>query len=238
MKKTSLLLILALVVMTSAAYAGTTVTFWVTLSGSDRPIHQAVIGAAPGSTLTLSVWYSTDVPYTTSVTTLFGWDRAISKGTAAVPLDGKLTGTIATNINQDTTVWTGPRTNALMGGQYAVNPNEYRPYGLGTSFSAGAGSQLAPIAGYKLYDVTLTNVALTSGYKVKLWDAANRASLGGDCYLTGSQTLGGTPTTYTPGGGQTWEWELIPIIPEPTSMLALGSSLIGLFGLAIRGRRM
>ena len=237
MKKYSLVLIAVLLIAISgAANAVNSISWFATLNGSSTAITSAEIGGI-GSTLLLDIWYSSDATLS-SVTSMFTWDSATSKGVAATKLDNILSGALATGM--DTSVWTGGSLNKNdRGGAYAVSGT--RGYGNYVALSKAAGSgSVGPTAGTKLFTVELTNLALNEGdSKIASLVSVNTTvnTLGWNSY--GVLASGGTKIFSSPAN-----YDITisrpnsqpPSVPEPSSIIALGSGALGLLGFLRRRR--
>lgn len=198
--------------------------FWISKAGDSTPITEMMV--APGESFTLSVWIQHSPEKIKGVEVMFGYDRANSMGTAATPLDGEivLDGTLDTAIVPGLAEL-GPPLKSLAG----ARGTGARPYGVRYVLLSATGSADVT-AGAKLFDIKLKNQGLMPGdapYTLYLWDYGSGAS------YTMLATLE-TGATIRPGGSYTLN--LVPV-PEPGSLMALATGVVGLAGMALRRRR-
>lgn len=231
--KMKMMLVLALmVVVASASYAvnangdATIVNFWMTASGSTTPITFAK--TTPGVAVTLDIWYSADGLHA-GVGTFFAWDRsntAASTSTATLQ-DKNLTGA-GTWSSAD--FQTSPSATSVSAkGTVPV------PFGRYMAANAATGVFIGATAGTKLGSVTLTpSATFTSGtYDAFLFTPTTLSAPYYGCWV--SSLAGGTSGKVYPVW--TSNKSIVTIsVPEPSSILALASGMIGIAGFAIRRR--
>lgn len=199
--------------------------FWISRAGDSIPITQLMV--APGESFTLSVWIQHSPEKVQGIEVMFGYDRANTMGASATPVDHKivLDGTLDTAVVPGLSDL-GPPLKTLEG----ARGTGLRPYGVRyVLLSATAKADVS--AGAKVFDITLKNQGLLPGdspYTLYIWD-----NPGGGNSRTTLVTLE-TGTTIRPGGSYTLE--LVPV-PEPGGLVALGTGVVGLAGMALRRRR-
>lgn len=199
--------------------------FWFTRAGDTTPITELMV--APGESFTLSIWMQHSPEKVQGIEVMFGYDRANSMGESATPLDGKivLDGTLDDAVIQGLAAL-GPPLKTLEGARGTGT----RPYGV-RYILLSATARVDVSAGVKIFDVKLKNQGLLPGdapYTLYIWD-----NPGGGRGRTTLVTLE-TGSTIRPGGSVTLN--LVPV-PEPGSLMALATGVVGLAGMALRRRR-
>ncbi len=220
--------------------------FWFTKAGETTPITELVV--APNEVFTLSVWTQHDQPVT-AIGVMVGWDTADKRGPSASPQEKKveLNGTLSQAVRNyfryenlgdpdtDDDDW-GMRTNVRRLGGAGSD----RPYGLEVAWTVWANNaavfRLAAVDisdGIKLFDITLINKGVVPGsspYPLVIYSDPTTNAWTSLVVL--SQQAGGA--TVRPAGSTILT--LVPV-PEPGSLMALATGVVGLAGMALRRRR-
>lgn len=198
--------------------------FWISKAGDSTPITELMV--APGAVIDLSVWVQHERPVN-SILLMLGYDRTTSLGTSATPLDLKIAAVSAV-ANPPA----GFTSAVQRGGARAASG--VRPYGY-SILLANVQGQASIATPYKMADVTLRNDGLMPGdapYPIVIWDAGTGGSWT-------SMAMEPPSTTVRPlegGVGPAHTLNLVPV-PEPGSLMALATGVVGLAGLALRRRR-
>ena len=234
MKKVfTILAICAIVMMVALGSVQASVSMWFT-DAAGNSINELTV--APNATFTIQAWMST-TEVSKGFSLALGYDSSISMGTAASVRDNKLTlatGSIAADVvwGSDMASLYPTQTSFITAGLRALSgsaSNSVRPYGL--YFARGSAST-AVLGNTLIATINLKNL-MTSGsqYDMVIWNAntgstyTSALNLGTTTYPRTSDIL--TIKSETP---QT-------VVPEPSSIIALMSGLVGIGGLAIRRRK-
>lgn len=198
--------------------------FWITKAGDTTPITELMV--APGESFTLSIWMQHSPEKVQGIEVMFGYDRANTMGTSATPLDRKivLDGTLDDAVIP-VLATLGPPIKTLEGARGTGT----RPYGVRYVLMSVT-AKVDASAGVNVFDIKLKNQGLMPGdapYTLYIWDNGTGSS------RTTLATLE-TGATIRPGGSYTLN--LVPV-PEPGSLMALATGVVGLAGMALRRRR-
>ena len=172
--------------------------------------------AAPavGATATLSVYYTSTTPIS-AAEVFTSFDRSTAVGTAATKLDnlvGLSAPVRASGVALDGLVFAGGANTAATPGGTA------RPYGLDIQgVTANSGNLAATATPAKLFDVTLTNLALAAGSSATLSFYTASAGLFTSQFFDDAAD----PVAVT---GTSLVLTAAPV-PEPASILALASGV-------------
>ena len=221
------------------------VDFWFATDAIGTPISSLDVVA--GKDFDVSVWYNTSPVFLhTSLELMVGWSKspanspaAKPKGTAAVAGD-----TMITNRNGAvgftdvmTGGWAAPKANDVGGPKNA--DDSQGSYGSHLTMiwaTAGESTSVTAPEKMKIGTLNLTNSGIAVGdfYTMKIWRAAAPATGNWSSYIgvSGNQNQEQAPTILTVNSIA----DPTNVVPEPSSMIALGSGVLGLFGLIRRKR--
>ena len=230
-------LLIVIIALATAANAATT-NWWITKTSdvTNTPITSLEIGniGDADATFGISVWYSIDVPATQiqSVQLFLGYGTTtVQKTNATPPADIKFTATAPVTNASFTKI------SALSGGAWTASTGTARPYGIQVSMGKPIGATELPNSA-KMFDITFTNTGLAAGdsYAMKLYSFGSGTQFWQNyvVYKPVSTLMYayGTTTDFTVTAKQN-----APVVPEPSSIIALMSGLVGIGGLAIRRRK-
>lgn len=143
------------------------VSFWFAQQGDPSGTSIQSMNVELGSPFTVSLWYqTTDSWQHHAVEVLVGFDRAMSWGAGATPLDGEITYVGASNIAFPIVLASN------VGGAYSQSTGE-RPYGAHLALGAALGTTVTAATPTRIGDITLKNEAIPIGsYRdVVMWKA-------------------------------------------------------------------
>jgi len=221
----SVVLALGLIAGAAGAAVVNTVDFWFADAAG---VKIDTLDVAPGAEFGFSVYGKTsDAWEFTSMELLVGWANASTRGATAVltsPFE-------SVSFNVDLSGFDSMTLNTVGGGKNATDATQ----GSGGNFIQPKWLLKTTMTEpTKLVTLKLKNSGLAVGdtYSIKIWRAATPATMGWSSWLgvTGNQNqeAAHTELLVTSKGGDT------PVVPEPGSMVALGTGLMGLVGFVLR----
>ena len=200
--------------------------FWITKAGDTTPITELMV--APGEVFTISVWAQHAPDLVKGLEVVLGYSTATTMGVSASPAPAKV-------LPEPPPPSFASVTNELPdlgpSGKYwgGFRGSGTRPYGLRWVLLSALGSTDLS-AGKKLFDITFKNESLMPGdapYPIILHDNGSGSSWTLLATLADGRNI--------PSSGS-YTVNLVPV-PEPGSLMALATGVVGLAGMALRRRR-
>jgi len=218
-----LMVAVILAVMAGVAQAAPFEVWFADATGA--AIDQLVV--APGGAFSVDIWAKADVA-SAGIGLAVAYENVNKVGTAWVKQDNKVAA--ATGVAANDFVW-GSAVAGMWASQF-VNAAQNLGGGtttvkkFGADMERGSLADVAPFAAMKLATLNLKNFLGTNQtYDIQIWDAGSGDGkttllLGADgSFLRANDTL------------------RLTTVPEPGTLLALGSGLVGLAGFVIRRRK-